>query len=145
MLQGWARYSRRSHHECESSIHSRSYQSWDTETSSQRTSRTDIYTTEGQTHAVYWPKMQDDITNMINRCQECQIHAKKKPRPPQRQVSASRPLQMLGVDLMDTHHDWLLLWVHHIWFNQRWINRSRRWSTEQQLPEARNGRRDILW
>ena len=50
---------------------------------------------------VYWPKMQDDITDTINRCQECQIHAKKKPRPPQRQVSASRPSQMLGVDLMD--------------------------------------------
>jgi transposase InsO family protein len=50
---------------------------------------------------VYWPKMQDDITDMVNQCQECQIHAKKKPRPPERQVTASRPSQMLGVDLMD--------------------------------------------
>jgi transposase InsO family protein len=50
---------------------------------------------------VYWPKIQDDITDMINRCEECQIHAKKKPRPPERQVTACRPSQMLGVDLME--------------------------------------------
>ena len=52
-------------------------------------------------HTVYWPKMQDDVTGMINRCQECQIHAKKKPQPPQQQVSASQPSHMLGVDLID--------------------------------------------
>jgi transposase InsO family protein len=50
---------------------------------------------------VYWPKIQDDITDMINRCEECQIHAKKKPRPPERQVTACRPSQILGVDLME--------------------------------------------
>ena len=50
---------------------------------------------------VYWPKMQDDITDMIDKCEECQIHANKKPRPPERQVTASKPSQMLGVDLMD--------------------------------------------
>lgn len=52
-------------------------------------------------HTVYWPKIQDDITDMINQCGECQTHAKKKPRSPERQVSASRPSQMLGIDLMD--------------------------------------------
>ena len=50
---------------------------------------------------VYWPKMQYDITDLIDRCQECQIYAKKKPRPPERQVTASRPSQMLGADLME--------------------------------------------
>ncbi len=32
---------------------------------------------------VYWPKMQDDITELINQCTECQVHAKKKPRVPE--------------------------------------------------------------
>jgi transposase InsO family protein len=50
---------------------------------------------------VYWPRMQDDITQMVNSCEECQIHANKKHRPPERQVSASRPSQMLGIDLME--------------------------------------------
>lgn len=50
---------------------------------------------------VYWPKMQNDITDMINCCTDCQIFAKKKPKPPERQISASRPSQILGADLMN--------------------------------------------
>ena len=50
---------------------------------------------------VFWPKIQDDITRMVDRCPECQIHANKIPRAPERQISASRPLEILGVDLME--------------------------------------------
>lgn len=50
---------------------------------------------------VFWPKIQDDITQLVERCPECQIHAKKTPRIPERQISASRPLEIIGVDLMD--------------------------------------------
>ena len=50
---------------------------------------------------VYWPNMQDDISALLQRCNECQIHAKKKPRAPERQVSASRPMEIIGVDLME--------------------------------------------
>ena len=51
--------------------------------------------------SVYWPKMQVDINSMIDRCEECQVHGNKKPRTPERQVSATRPSEILGVDLMD--------------------------------------------
>lgn len=50
---------------------------------------------------VYWPKLQDDVSAMIASCSDCQIHGKKKPRPPERQVSATRPMQVLGMDLME--------------------------------------------
>lgn len=50
---------------------------------------------------VYWPKMQEDITSLIQHCTECQIHGNKKPRSPERQVSATKPMEILGCDLMD--------------------------------------------
>ena len=50
---------------------------------------------------VYWPKLQDDISAVIHRCNECQIHANKKHRVPERQVSASRPMEIIGVDLFE--------------------------------------------
>ena len=40
---------------------------------------------------VYWPKLQDDISEMVQKCDECQRHGNKKPRPPERQISATRP------------------------------------------------------
>uniref|UniRef100_A0A8B9JGI8 Integrase catalytic domain-containing protein n=1 Tax=Astyanax mexicanus TaxID=7994 RepID=A0A8B9JGI8_ASTMX len=45
--------------------------------------------------------MQDDITDLVNRCNECQIHGAKKPRPPERQISTTRPMEVLGCNLMD--------------------------------------------
>lgn len=50
---------------------------------------------------VYWPKLQDDISQMIQQCEDCQKHAKKKPRPPERQLSATRPMEIIGMDLLD--------------------------------------------
>ena len=50
---------------------------------------------------VYWPKLQDDITDMVHKCDECQTHGNKKPRPPERQISATRPMEILGMDLVD--------------------------------------------
>ena len=49
---------------------------------------------------VYWPKLQDDISEMVQKCDECQQHGNKKPRPPERQISATRPLELLGVDVV---------------------------------------------
>ena len=51
--------------------------------------------------SVYWPRMQDDIESMILNCDQCQIHGNKKPKVPQRQISASRPMEILGADIMD--------------------------------------------
>ncbi len=49
---------------------------------------------------VYWPKLQQDITEMIERCDECQRHGKKKPRPSERQITTTRPMETLGMDLV---------------------------------------------
>jgi transposase InsO family protein len=49
---------------------------------------------------VYWPNLQADISATLQSCEACQIHGKKKPRIPDRQVSASRSTEILGVDLM---------------------------------------------
>ena len=50
---------------------------------------------------VCWPNLQDDISTMIRSCSECQVHANKKPRSPELQPSACRPMEIIGVDLMD--------------------------------------------
>ena len=44
---------------------------------------------------MYWPKLQDDITEIVQR------HGNKKPRPPEQQISAARPMEILGMDLVD--------------------------------------------
>lgn len=51
--------------------------------------------------SVYWLNMQNEITDLANGCEECQIHGAKKPRPPERQISTTRPMEVLGCDLMD--------------------------------------------
>lgn len=52
-------------------------------------------------HTVYWPKIQDDISKMVQKCNECQRHSNKKPRPPERQISATHPMEILGMDLVN--------------------------------------------
>ena len=51
--------------------------------------------------AVYWPKIQDEITEMVQGCEPCQIHGNKKTRAPMRQISAKRPMEVLSTDIMD--------------------------------------------
>ena len=48
---------------------------------------------------MYWPKLQDD-SKMVQKCDECQQYGNKKPRPPESQISASCPLELLGVDVV---------------------------------------------
>ena len=50
---------------------------------------------------VHWRKLQDDITDMVHKCDECQRHGNKKPKPLERQFSATRPMEILGMDLVD--------------------------------------------
>ena len=50
---------------------------------------------------VYRPKLQDDITEMVHKCDDCQRHGNKKPRTQERQISATRPVEILGMDLVD--------------------------------------------
>lgn len=50
---------------------------------------------------VYWPKLQDDVSELILKCENCQKFGKKKPKTAEKQISASRPMEILGIDLMD--------------------------------------------
>ena len=47
--------------------------------------------------SVYWPKMDVDIQAVIDKCEPCKVHAKKKPVIPEKQISATRALQILGL------------------------------------------------
>ena len=50
---------------------------------------------------VYWPKMQEDISAMLLECTQCQQHGRKKPRLPEQQHSTTKPMELLGMDLME--------------------------------------------
>mgnify|MGYP007058631102 CR=1 FL=1 len=45
---------------------------------------------------VYWPMLQDDISEMVQKCNECQRYCNKKPIPTERQISATCPLELMG-------------------------------------------------
>ena len=61
---------------------------------------------------VYWPKMQEDITNMLLECALCQQHGKKKPRPPEQQHSTTKPMELLAMDLMEHRGEHFLNCLH---------------------------------
>ena len=64
---------------------------------------------------VYWPKLQDDIRDMVHKCDECQRHGNKKPRPPERQISATCPMEIqLGMDLVDFQGKHTLVTVDYV-------------------------------
>lgn len=51
---------------------------------------------------VYWPGIQQDIATIIELCKECQMHARTKPRTSERQMQASRPMEIVAADIMAT-------------------------------------------
>lgn len=63
---------------------------------------------------VYWPKLQDDITEMIKRCDECQRYSSKKTRTPERQITATRPMEILGMDLLDFRGQHALVTIYYL-------------------------------
>ena len=62
---------------------------------------------------LYWPKIQDDIQDMIARCEDCQKNGKNKPRVPQRQIQASEPMEIIAGDVMDFHGQPVLVQVDY--------------------------------
>ena len=50
---------------------------------------------------VYWPNIQNYVTQMTKKCEQCQIHGPKLLRPPTRQVQGTKPNKMLGAEVMD--------------------------------------------
>ena len=54
--------------------------------------------------ALYWPKLQNDITEAVQTYKTRQLTAtygNKKPRIPERQISATRPMEILRMDLVE--------------------------------------------
>lgn len=51
---------------------------------------------------VYWPGIKQDIETTIELCKECQMHARTKPRTSERQLQASRPMEIVAADIMAT-------------------------------------------
>ena len=49
---------------------------------------------------LYWPNIKNDI-DMIKKCEKCQIHAKKNPKVPQRQISEIKPMEIVAAFIMD--------------------------------------------
>ena len=51
--------------------------------------------------------------NLSDRCPVCQIHAKKKPKMPESQISTPRMFEVLGIDLMDFHGQLILVLIEY--------------------------------
>ena len=51
--------------------------------------------------SIYWPNMDDDVRATCFECEKCQVHGPKLKRPPERQLSAARPMELLGMDLSE--------------------------------------------
>ena len=90
---------------------------------------------------VYWPKLQDDITDMVHKCDECQRHGNEKPRPPERQITATRPMEILGIDLVDFRGKHALVTVDYfsgflLWNPWERDNRNCHKSVEQYRQEV---------
>ena len=62
---------------------------------------------------MHWPNLQDNFREMVQKCDECQRHGNKKPRPPGRQISAIRPLELLAVDVVQFQRQQALVTVDH--------------------------------
>ena len=51
--------------------------------------------------SIYWPNMDDDVRATCFECEKCQVHGPKLKRAPERQLSAARPMELLGMDLSE--------------------------------------------
>ena len=49
----------------------------------------------------YWPKMRYDLTNAIDKCEECQIHRPKQNNDIPIETKASEPMEKLSLDLFE--------------------------------------------
>ncbi len=66
---------------------------------------------------VYWPNIHKDITTRIQQCDACQVHANKKPKPPERQVSASHPMEIIGMDILEWNKQHALVTIdYYPWY-----------------------------
>ena len=50
---------------------------------------------------VYWPGLHNDIAESLMQCEECQQFGNKKAKTSEFQISVTRPMEVVGMDLMD--------------------------------------------
>ena len=64
---------------------------------------------------VYWPRLQDDISDLILQCKECQIYGKKRHRLPEQQISVTKPMEMWGINLMQHKGGHMIVATDYFW------------------------------
>ena len=62
---------------------------------------------------LYWPWLQNDITETVQTCRDCQRYGNKQPRIPERQISAIRPMEILRMHLVRYRGQHALVTVHY--------------------------------
>ena len=66
---------------------------------------------------IYWPKMQDDIQQVVEGCIQCQVIGKKLPRRSIEQASPLEPNDLVSADVFHTPGSlWLLIVDHYSGF-----------------------------
>ena len=48
----------------------------------------------------FWPGMHNDMKHMVSNCSECLAYLPSKPLPPLTQKKASRPVEIMSIDLL---------------------------------------------
>jgi len=60
---------------------------------------------------VYWPRLKEDVTDLIEKCDECQMLAKRKPITCERQLQASRAMEIIALDIMEVDRTHFLVGI----------------------------------
>ena len=63
---------------------------------------------------VYWPRLQDDISDLILQCKECQIYVRTRHKLPEQQISVTKPMEMWGIDLMEHKGGHMIVAIDYI-------------------------------
>jgi len=62
---------------------------------------------------IFWPNMARDIEESVLQCTQCQRFAPQKPKPAERQISTTRPNEVVGMDLMELNGSSYLVTVDY--------------------------------
>ena len=68
----------------------------------------------------FWPWMHNDVKHMVSNCSECLAYLPSKSLPPLTQTKASRPFEIISIDLLS--HFWRTSLPHLCWSLQCWPN-----------------------
>ena len=77
----------------------------------------------------FWPWMRNDVKHMVSNCLECLAYLPSKSLPPLTQTKASRPFEIISIDLLS--HFWRTSLPHLCWSLQRMA----KWNYDFGKPE----------